>query len=180
MSVALIAFILGGLLLGGLGRFIEYAVRYYLDRNKSWVIWPDGDSGTARVEKRELRGNEIIFKETKKSEGKAYRVEGKARLLDNKTGTPVHIIHPRHGWNFTVPTDEDTVHSDALLRYLSVSNPEAYYYAIKHNDARDSLQANQEAENAWLVQIAPFALAGLLLILLGVGFLVYRFAGFGG
>lgn len=159
-------------------------------KGKVLMVWVDGDSGGARLEFRKREGNEVI--EGKGATTKRFILNGRARL--NATfaswGGPLWIMHRRNGWdlevppgtpqlaNMKVPTDEETVEKDPVLRTLSYSNPASYHHAIVTNEARDALEANREGDD-WKLKLIPFAFAVTIFTLLLVAYIVVKMASAG-
>jgi hypothetical protein len=156
------------LLFAGFTRLSELLIVQLSRRGKVRVVWVDPDSGGLSVEFVKREGNEIP---AKGPDGpRRYILDGKARFSGQ---WPTWIVHARHGWNFTGPTDAETVQSNERLRVLAISNPSSYHHAITHNEARDALEANKD-EDSWIVKVAPFALIALLMVMVGVGYLVVK------
>src|SRR5438034_10972900 len=132
MDLFLVVALACGILFWGLGRLGEWGFVTLKRRGTARVVWVEPDAGAVGVSFHKRKGNEI--KVGKGDEAKTFILEGKARQNGDY---PTWMIHWRHGWNLTAPTDEETVRKDDRLRMLAISNPESYDYAIKHNDARD-------------------------------------------
>ena len=104
-----------------------------------------------------------------------------AGIMERHVGVmgSVFLVHPRHGWNFRALGD-DEIEEDPegrQLMALTVNNPASYYYAIQHNEHRDALESNQEAEPSLIEKLAvPMAIM-LGLVMVGVFFLISRFVG---
>lgn len=163
--------LLTGLLMTGIAAFGYYAFLEVTRKGKARIMWWDPDGGPAKLTFHEIvNGNEIQV--GKGDKGKRYILEGSARI---PARYPTWIIHPRHGWNLTAPTDKETVNSDVLLQKLSISTPALYHFAIAKNKARDALRANDEDDKwGWVMPVAIVGLCALVVILVAVIFVAYK------
>lgn len=157
-----------GLLIYGIGRLGEAMFLLLKRRGSARVVWIDPDAGGVNIEWVKRVGNEVTAKVA--GEQQTFILDGKARLSGK---WPTWIINSRRGWNYIAAPDADTVHADTLLQALAPNNPGAYYHAISHNEARDSLEANKGGDSMW-VQLAPFMLIALVLIMAILGWIAWK------
>lgn len=150
-------------------------------RGKVRLFFLDPDGCGLRQVIGERKGNEV---QVGKGEGaKRYVLDGAARLAyegPNAYGDtgPAWILHPRHGWNLAGPRDEEALRKpdgtvDRRRALMTALNPETYLHAFRSNVARATIKANQK-DDSWIVKVAPFALAALVICTFGVIYLVVK------
>lgn len=156
--------VLSILLTGGVtGWFANQLYQKDKLRKTVGLLTVDGDGGNYQYHRVKLDGNEATVA------GKTYVVQGEGRLT-GMLGS-LWLVHERHGWTLGVPKDQDTIHKNPGLLKLTWFNPETYRLAHSGKTGRKMLDTNREDDS--LVKLAPFGLIALMLLLVGVGVIIY-------
>lgn len=164
-----------GLLIYGIARGGEYALREFSRRGKIRVLWVDPDTKHATVSFERVEGNEIV--RGKGANKRRYVLDGEAVYGGGKYRTTV--LHIRRGWNYTLhkdadgnavdgpvrfPTDAETVGKGGLKAALAAFDPLTYYKATSINGYAAALNANDPGPE----KTSPLMIIAICLLILGL------------
>jgi hypothetical protein len=174
VNLVLVAGLAIGIMLYGILRLGEAAVRYALRYNKTLLLFVDDDAGTYSLHRGKPRDGEVTLGSKRTDDERTYILNGRSRY--NGTLGPLHMIHPEYGWNYRVPSEAETIDKNPLLHIMSISDPGAYHRAIRRNEYRDSLNANDDADDriARMAALMPYVLGGVLILVGAFVFLVIQ------
>lgn len=174
MNIVLVAGLAIGIMLYGILRLGEAAVKYALRFNKTVLLFVDDDAGTYSLHRAKPRDGEVALGSKRQGNERTYILHGRARL--NGDMGALHLIHPEYGWNYRVPNEAETIDRDRLLHVMSISDPGSYHRAIRRNEYMDSLNANDDADDriARMAALMPYVLVGVLALVAAFIFLMIR------
>lgn len=160
-------FLLVGVVLGFLMGLGLMKLLRLLENSKPLVAFRDPD--TSRVIFRRVhpdaKGEVLLGKGEKR---RKYILEGQPRAQSNLGA--FWEVNAKYGWNYVFPGRREA-DEDARLVLTTISDPYTYAQAEVHNDAQDSLRANTDKPH-WAVALAPFAIIGLVIIMVMIGVLM--------
>lgn len=178
MNALVIATIFVSALFYGAARSTEALWKLYRNWGSVWDLRLDPDTHLFTLKRVKPKANDIPEKE------RIRILDGSARWGAEDGGMSLFMSHKKLGTPLGPPEESQPgdqfvgpsmkeIAKSPRLRVLTLWNPEIYYHATKHNDARDTLEANR-TENEWWIGMMPVVVILVFLMVIMMGFLIYK------
>jgi hypothetical protein len=146
LSISVAGAVIIALIVWGVGRGIEYAVRMQRTQGTVEVLFIDGDGSPYR--RRFVRPVGSEFTDDGMGDGKKRTfILIRSAMIPGER--PLYLANPRSGQLYVPPSRvESEMSTDRLLK-LSVTTPEVYHMAAAQRTEAPALNADKEDPNKW-------------------------------